>query len=260
MEKVQSADGTVIAFERCGEGPALVLVTGAFNDRTSSRELAGLLGSRFTVYAFDRRGRGDSDQGGGAYAIEREIEDLAAVLDAAALRAAGAPAAVYGHSSGACLAAEAAAQGVPMRALAVYEPPYGTGASREFAAELTALAEAGQASEAAERFLGITGVPPQALEQMKQAPYWPRMASFAGTLPYDVTLASRPIPAGLSGAGFPVLALAGGASPAWAAAAAASIGSMAPAASSRVLPDQTHAVAHDVLVPVLTEFFQAAPD
>jgi pimeloyl-ACP methyl ester carboxylesterase len=259
MEKVQSADGTVIAFERCGEGPALVLVTGAFNDRTSSRDLAGLLGSQFTVYAFDRRGRGDSDPGG-PYAIEREVEDLAAVLDAAALRAAGAPAAVYGHSSGACLAAEAAAHDVPMRALAVYEPPYGTGASSEFAAELTALAEAGQTSEAAERFLGITGVPPQALEQMKQAPYWPRMTSFAGTLPYDVTLASRPVPAGLSGVGFPVLALAGGASADWAAAAATAIASAAPAASSRVLPDQTHAVAHDVLVPVLTEFFQAAPD
>jgi pimeloyl-ACP methyl ester carboxylesterase len=259
MEKVQSADGTEIAFERSGQGPPLVLVKGAFNDRTSSADLAGQLGADFTVYVFDRRGRGDSDQGG-AYAIEREVEDLAAVLDAAALRAAGAPAAVYGHSSGACLAAEAAAAGVPMRALALYEPPYGTGASPEFAAELAALAAAGQASEAAERFLRITGVPPQALEQMKQAPYWPRMTSFAGTLPYDVTLASRPVPAGLASAGFPVLALAGGASPDWAGAAAQAIAATTPAGRSRVLADQTHNAAPGVLAPVLAEFFLSAPD
>jgi pimeloyl-ACP methyl ester carboxylesterase len=258
VEKVQSADGTQIAFERSGEGPPLVLVQGAFNDRTSSVDLAGQLGADFTVYAFDRRGRGDSDQGG-AYAVEREVEDLAAVLDAAALRAAGAPAAVYGHSSGACLAAEAAARGVPMQALALYEPPYGTGASLEFAAELTALAAAGQASVVAEKFLRITGVSLQALEQMKQAPYWPRMTSFAGTLPYDVTLASRPLPAGLAGAGFPVLALAGGASPDWAGAAAKAIAAAAPAGRSQLLADQTHNVAPGLLAPVLTEFFLSAP-
>lgn len=259
MEKVQSADGSVIAFERSGEGPALVLASGAFNDRTSTRPLAGALGSQFTVYAFDRRGRGDSGQAS-AYAIEREVEDLAAVLDAAALRAAGSLGVVYGHSSGACLALEAAARGVPMRALAVYEPPYGTGASSEFAAELSALAAAGHNSEVAERFLRITGVPPPALEHMKQAPYWGRMTSFASTLPYEVLLAANPIPAGLARVGFPVLALAGGASPDWAAAAAASIGSAVPGGTSRVLADQPHAVAHDVLIPVLTEFFRAAPD
>jgi pimeloyl-ACP methyl ester carboxylesterase len=258
MEKVQSADGTQIAFERSGEGAPLVLVKGAFNDRTSSADLAGQLGPHFTVYVFDRRGRGDSGQGG-AYAVEREVEDLAAVLDAAALRAAGAPVAVYGHSSGACLAAEAAAAGLPMRALALYEPPYGTGATTGFAAELTALAAAGQASEVAEKFLRITGVPATALADMKQAPYWPRMTSFAGTLPYDVTLASRPVPAGLARAGFPVLALAGGASPDWAAAAAKAIVAAAATGRSQVLPDQTHNAAPGVLAPVLTEFFLSAP-
>lgn len=259
MEKVQSADGTVIAFERSGEGPALVLSSGAFNDRTTTRPLAGVLGSQFTVYAYDRRGRGDSDEAG-PYAVEREVEDLATVLDAAALLAAGSLAVVYGHSSGACLALEAAARGVPMRALAVYEPPYGTGASRDFAAELSTLAAAGQDAEVAERFLRITGVPEQTLEQMKQTRHWQRMSGFAGTLPYEVLLASSPIPAGLPGVGFPVLALAGGDSPDWAAAAAAAIGSAVPGGSSQVLADQTHAVGPDVLVPVLTEFFLAAPD
>ena len=258
MEKVQSADGTTIAFERSGTGPALILATGAFNDRTSTRALAGALGSRFTVYAYDRRGRGDSDEAG-PYAIERETEDLAAVLDAAALHAAGTLAFVYGHSSGACIALEAAARGLPMRALAVYEPPYATGTTRAFAAELSELAAAGRHSEVAERFLRHTGVPARALAEMKEAPYWDRMTTFAGTLPYDATLSSAEVPAGLSGVAFPVLALAGGASPAWATGTAAAVGAAVPGAASLVLADQTHAVAPDVLMPVLTEFFLAVP-
>lgn len=258
MDKVQSADGTTIAFERSGSGPALILATGAFNDRASTRPLAGALGSHFTVYAYDRRGRGDSSEAG-PYAIERETEDLAAVLDAAALHSAGTPAFVYGHSSGACIALEAAARGVPMRALAVYEPPYATGTTREFATELSELAAAGHASEVAERFLRHTGVPAPVLAEMKEAPYWERMTTFAGTLPYDAILSSAEVPAGLPGVGFPVLALAGGASPAWAAGTAAAVGGAVPGAASRVLPDQAHAVAHDVLIPVLTEFFLAVP-
>lgn len=258
MEKVQSADGTTIAFERSGSGPALILATGAFNDRSSTRPLAAALGSQFTVYAYDRRGRGDSDEAG-PYAIEREVEDLAALLDAAALHGAGELPFVYGHSSGASIGLEAAARGVPMRALAVYEPPYATSTTAEFASELAELAAAGHASEVAERFLLHTGVPSQVLAEMKDAPYWDRMTTFAGTLPYDATLASAEVPDGLPGVGFPVLALAGGASPSWATDTAAAVGAAVPGATSRVLPDQRHAVAHDVLIPVLTEFFLAAP-
>jgi len=260
MEKVQSADGTTIAYERSGSGPALVVALGAFNDRTNAKPLAGVLGSQFTVYAYDRRGCGDSDTGGAEYAIEREVEDLAAVLDAVALHAMGELALVYGHSSGASIAVEAAARDVPMRALAVYEPPYAAGATLQIAGELAALAAAGQASETAERFLLLTGVPAQAVEGMKQAPYWPRMSAFAGTLPHDATLASGPIPAGLAGVSFPVLALAGGDSPDWATANAAAIGSAMPGGSSHVLPGQTHAIPAEVLAPVLSEFFLAVPD
>jgi pimeloyl-ACP methyl ester carboxylesterase len=125
MDTVRSADGTAIAFDQVGRGPALVLVMGAFCDRSSAAVLAAALGSSFTVYSYDRRGRGDSgDQP--TYAAEREIEDLGAVIQAA-----GGSAFVYGHSSGAALALEAAASGARMRKLAGHrrrqQPGLGTG-------------------------------------------------------------------------------------------------------------------------------------
>jgi pimeloyl-ACP methyl ester carboxylesterase len=127
MQRVQSTDGTMIAVDNSGQGPALVLITGAFTDRSSTKSLAGGLAERYTVYEYDRRGRGDSDEGG-AYAIEREIEDLAAVIDAAGGSAYG-----FGHSSGGALALEAAGRGVPLRAVVAYEPPYTTGPNDELA-------------------------------------------------------------------------------------------------------------------------------
>jgi Alpha/beta hydrolase family len=204
------------------------------------------------VYGYDRRGRGESGDSGD-YAIGREVEDLAALIGAAR-----ASPFVYGHSSGASLALEAAAAGLPLRALAVYEPPYGAGATPEFAAELRALAAAGRDAEAAERFLQSTGLADGALRHMQSEPYWPRMTTFARTLPYDVTLASAGIPAGLAAARLPVLALAGGVSPEWATTGAAKIAATVPGGRSHVFPDQTHAVARDVLIPVLSEFFVTA--
>jgi pimeloyl-ACP methyl ester carboxylesterase len=250
MEMVRSADGVTIAVEHSGQGPALILVSGAFCDRASSRSLAASLRPQFTVYAFDRRGRGDSGDAD-SYGISREVADLATV----ALAAGGAPF-VYGHSSGASLALEAVARGVPMRGLAVYEPPYGAGATAEFADELAA---SGRESEAASRFLLATGTPAEMLRQMQAVPYWAQMSAFAATLPYDVRLASAGIPAdGLSGISVPVLAVAGGASPDWARDAATAISAAVPGARSLVLPGQTHGVAQDALVPVLTEFFLGA--
>ena len=118
METVLSLDGTTIAFDRSGRGPALVLIVGALCDRSSTESLAAGLDPRFTVYEYDRRGRGDSDENG-PYSIEREVEDLATLIEAA-----GGSAFVFGHSSGAALALEAAARGIPMHGLVVYEPPY----------------------------------------------------------------------------------------------------------------------------------------
>src|ERR1700675_3654494 len=118
MYTVTSADGTTLAFDRVAEGPALVIVTGAFSDRAAPATLAGTLADEFAVYAYDRRGRGSSGDTT-PYAVEREIEDIDALIAAA-----GGSAFVFGHSSGAALSLEAAAQGLPITKVVAYEPPY----------------------------------------------------------------------------------------------------------------------------------------
>ncbi len=251
MESVKSPDGTTIAFDRSGRGPALILVVGAFGDRSSTKSLAAGLGSSFTVYEYDRRGRGDSDEKG-PYSIAREVEDLAALIEAA-----GGSALVFGHSSGGALALEAAAGGVRMAGMAVYEPPYAEGTTAEFAAQLAELDAAGRQAEAAERFLTLVGTPPQALSHITAGPYWPHMQSFANTLPYEITLCnggSVPVDR-LAQVRTRTLALAGGASPDWARAGARTIAATIPGAEWRILEGQGHGAADDVLIPVLTEFF-----
>ena len=156
MEHVTSADGTRIAVQHSGHGPALILVVGAFCDRTSTAALTAGLTGHFTVYEYDRRGRGDSGNQPG-YAIEREIEDLTAVIDST-----GGPAAVFGHSSGGALALETAARGQGVSRLVVHEPPYyPDGPTDQLAGELAEMATTGHESEAAERFLALMGTPPR---------------------------------------------------------------------------------------------------
>src|ERR687892_1110996 len=115
---VPSADGTRIAYETVGSGPPVVLVSGAFGTRMDARELAGALSKRFAAAGYDRRGRGDSGDTR-PYAPARELDDLRAVIDAL-----GGSAFVYGHSSGGALSLDAAAAGLPIMKLAVYEPPF----------------------------------------------------------------------------------------------------------------------------------------
>jgi pimeloyl-ACP methyl ester carboxylesterase len=253
MHTTQSADGTTIAFDRTGSGPALVLVVGAFCNRFTTKSVSPSLASDFTVYEYDRRGRGDSGDSD-AYAIEREVEDLAAIAEAAG----GAPF-VYGHSSGAALALEAASRGLEMRKLVTYEPPYtgSNGNTSAFAQTLRELVRAGHPDEAAERFLALTGAPEATIEQVKASPYWPNLVGLAHTLPYDVTLGNEGIVPSerLTTITAPVLALAGGASPAWAFDGALAIASAVPDAEYRVLNGQDHNIADDVLVSVLTEYF-----
>jgi pimeloyl-ACP methyl ester carboxylesterase len=251
MNRVQSADGTVIAFDHSGQGPAMILVVGAFSDRSSTKSLASRLGSQFTVYEYDRRGRGESGDTA-AYSIDREVDDLAAVAEAA-----GGSAFVFGHSSGGALALEAAARGVPVRKLAVHEPPYTKGPTTEVADELAELVASGRREEAVERFLKLQGMPTAAIDQMKAAPHWDHMQSFANTLPYEVRLCNGGlVPTDrLANINVATLALAGGASPSWARDAARAIAEAVPEGRHRVLEGQGHGVADDVLVPVLTEFF-----
>lgn len=256
METVQSVDGTAIAYERTGVGQPLVIIGGAFNTRMSSAGLASLLSDRFTVYRYDRRGRGDSGgtREAAEYSIDWEVEDLAAVLR----ETDGIPF-VYGHSSGAALALESSARGIAMQKLAAYEPPYSgaDGPTPEFIEQLTELVDEGRRDDAAEEFMELTGMSSEAIAYTKQSPYWSDMVALAHTLPYDVTLCNGgEVPVKLLGdVAVPTLAIAGGDSPAWAANAARAIAMYVPDATYVILPGQTHGVADDVIAPVLAEWF-----
>jgi pimeloyl-ACP methyl ester carboxylesterase len=256
METTPSADGTPIAFEREGDGPALVLVVGAFCDRSTSETLATLLAPHFTVLRYDRRGRGSSGDTA-PYAVEREIEDLEAVAAAA-----GEQPVVFGHSSGAVLALEAVINGLPATKLVAYEPPYIVEGTRDRPARLaervSQLLAADERSEAAELFmLEGPGSPPEVVTRMMGAPMWSRFEALAHTLPYDLAIVGdQQVPAvRLATIAVPTLVLSGAASPQWARQAVEAVAAAVPHSEHRVLEGQTHNVADDVLAPVLTSFF-----
>ena len=240
---VTSKDGTSIAVDVVGAGPAVVCVGGGLNDRHSTAPVAAAL-TGFTAYSYDRRGRGDSGDTP-PYAVDREIEDLAAVIESA-----GGAAMVYGMSSGAVLALRAAAAGVPITRLALYEPPL-TPLPPEYRPRLaTATPE-----EALELFLGMAmGMPAEALTGMRQSPAWPALVALGHTLRYDaeiMTLTALPETA------VPTTVLTGSASPAWMHEAAARLAAHLPNATTVQLADQTHdvdpAVLAKALVTVLTD-------
>jgi Alpha/beta hydrolase family len=247
MTTVRSSDGTAIAYDRAGDGPPLVIVAGAFGDRTSKRGLSAILGSTYTVYEYDRRGRGDSG-GASASTAAQEVDDLSAVVAVAG------DAVVFGDSSGGALAIEAAAAGVPMRGLAVYEVPYTEGPSRELADRLDDLVAAGRPAEAVTAFLGLMGTPPEALAQLRAGPYWSRLESFAGTLSADLRLCNGGVvpTERLTLIGAPLFALAGGASP-WAVGVSGAIATAAPHGTLRILAAQGHAVADTALADALAD-------
>jgi pimeloyl-ACP methyl ester carboxylesterase len=253
MGSVESADGTRIALDRSGSGPPVVIVLGASCDRSTSKPLAGLLAPSYTVYEYDRRGRGDSDDGRPLW-TEGEVRDLAAVVAAA-----GEAPFVYGHSSGGSLALEAAARGVQMRRLAVYEPPY-TGdhdPGPEFGRRLDELVASGRRDEAAEQWLVVTGTPRPIIESIKRSPDWTRRQALAHTLSQDLRLANNgrvPVER-LKGVEIPVLALAGGASPPWASATAATLAGALPRATMRVVDGQQHIPADALIAAALEDFF-----
>lgn len=251
---LRSTDGTVIAYELTGAGPALVIIGGAFNDRHSMASLVPLLASSATVVTYDRRGRGDSGDTL-PWAVEREVEDLAAVIAAV-----GGSASLYGHSSGGALALEAAARGLQVTSVAVYEPPYTadkdrTEASDEYAGRVRAALDAGDPEGAAEAFL--EDVPPEVLTMIKGSPSWPGMVAIAHTLPYDIALVEDggAIPVERLGSiSVPTLVMAGGGSDAWAHNAADAVAAAVPGARRLTLEGQSHAVADEVVAPVLLTF------
>ncbi len=197
METTLSADGTEIAYDRTGSGDPVILVPPAFGLRGIFTELAAELADSYAVISYDRRGRGDSTDAiaptdVGSYSIDREVEDLAAVNDAA-----GGDAALVGYSSGGMLALATAAAGVPIGRIALYEPPFrrGGAAHPELVARLIELVTAGRAGDAVATFqLEGIGLPPEVVEQIRRSPAWAALEAIGQTVVYDATLTSDPEP------------------------------------------------------------------
>jgi len=262
MNTVRSKDGTPIAFDRSGKGPALIMVDGALCYRASgpSGPMARLLAEHFTVYAYDRRGRGDSGDTG-PYAVEREIEDLGAIIDEA-----GGTAFVYGISSGAALALEAANRGLPIRKLALYESPCIVDETHaplpaDFLSRLNGLVAANRRGDAVKMFLRLVDLPSIAILMMPMMPAWSKLKAVAHTLPYDITIVQdnqrgQPFRSGRwSAATMPTLAMDGSRSPDWMRNGMRALARELPNATFRTLEGQTHMVKAGALAPVLTEFF-----
>src|SRR6266566_4913958 len=258
MNTVISKDGTPIAFDRSGEGTPIILVVGAFNDRSTGAPLAATLSEHFTVFNYDRRGRGASGDST-LYAIEREIEDLAALLDEA-----GGSASVFGYSSGAILALKAAARGLALSRLALYEPPFlledgFPKLAQEISVRLTELLSSGRRGDAVELYqMELVGIPAEIVAQLRQAPFRPALENIAHTLVYDATLAGdMPVLAEqLPSITVPTLVISGGNSQARVRSAAQTLAGTLPNAQHRSLSGQTHDIVPEVLAPVLEAFFK----
>lgn len=250
MNTVTSKDGTPIAFDQSGEGPAIILVLGAFNERGTGAPLAQFLKSHFTVFNYDRRGRGDSGDTA-PYAIEREIEDLDALIAKA-----GGSACVFGYSSGAILSLRAAARGSAISKLALYEPPPTGGKAGTLAPQLTELVAAGRRGDAVELFqTEAVGIPAQIVAGMRNAPFRPALEKMAQTLVYESTILS-PLPTGLvASVRIPALVIDGEASPEVMRNAWKSLADALPNGLYRTLEGQGHDIVPAVLGPVLEEFF-----
>jgi pimeloyl-ACP methyl ester carboxylesterase len=266
MQTVTSKDGTTIAFDRSGTGPALILVGGMFEQRAMDSETAQLaalplLAQHFSVFHYDRRGRGDSTDTQ-PYAVEREIEDIEALIDQA-----GGEAFVFGISSGAALAFEAAlALGGKVQKLAMYEPPYNDDddarqAWREFRKQLRQLLAADRRGDAVGLFMTLLGMPAEHLDGMRQHPIWPMWEAIAPTIAYDAAVLGEDASVPSERAArvtMPALVMDGGATE-WPFMhiTATALAQAMPNAQHRTLEGQTHEVAAEAIAPVLLEFFNS---
>jgi pimeloyl-ACP methyl ester carboxylesterase len=262
MSTAHSTDGTVIAYETCGQGPPLILVDGAlcYRGMGPSRAVAKALSEHFTVITYDRRGRGESGDTA-PYAVEREVEDLGALIAAA-----GGSAYLCGFSSGAVLALEAAARGLPITALALYEPPFIVDDSRsprpaDYVEQLNALVASNRRGDAVRLFMRQVGVPAPLVPLMRLMPAWGKLKAVAHTLAYDGevmddTQLGRPLPASRwPGTKVKTLVIVGGKSPAFFHTGTRMLTDLLPNAEHRVLDGQTHMVKAKALAPVLIDAF-----
>ena len=263
MEHVISADETTIAFDRLGEGPPLILAGGATCDRAITRATAEALAAHFTVLNFDRRGRGDSGDTL-PYDVEREIEDIGALIAAA-----GAGAAVYGHSSGAGLVLRAAAAGLPITAVILHDAPYSPEderwqqAARDYGERLAALLADDRRGEALELFLARTGMPQELIEARRASPGRASQEALAPTLAYD-SAAMGDVERGaalptelLAQIAAPVLALSGALSPPFMVDNGIRIAAAAADGRHLVLEGQGHAADPALLADVIAQFAAA---
>ena len=262
MNMVTSKDGTSIAFDKLGQGQPVILVDGALCHRAFGPmpALAPLLAQHFTVLMYDRRGRGESGDTQ-PYALEREIEDIEALIDEA-----GGSALLFGTSSGAALAMEAAAAlGGKVGKLAMYEAPYNDDpASRQryaaYRKQLAELLAAGRNGDAVVAFMMLVGMPEEHASMMRQDPTWPIFEAVAPTLAYDAVALGEEaaVPTGsATRVTAPALVLDGGASMPFMHPTAVALASAMPNAQQRTLAGQTHDVQAEALAPVLIEFFQS---
>jgi pimeloyl-ACP methyl ester carboxylesterase len=264
MPTVTSKDSTTIAFDKTGSGPALILVGGMFEQRAMESETSKLavdptLTQHFTVYHYDRRGRGDSTDTR-PFAVEREIEDIGALIADA-----GGSAFVFGISSGAALAFEAALRlESKVKKLALYEPPYNDDPDARqawvnFRTQLAAALAEGRNSDAVGLFMMLLGVPPEGVEEMHQYPMWPMWEAIAPTIAYDAAAVGEEaaVPAEkATGLRVPALVMSGSESYPFMHASAQALAAAVPDGQYRSLEGQTHEVAPEALAPVLVEFFK----
>ena len=260
-QTVISKDGTPIAFDRIGAGAPVILVDGALCHRRMgpSGPLAALLAPHFTVFTYDRRGRGESGDTA-PYAVEREVEDIAALIDEA-----GGSAYLWGMSSGAVLALEAASRLRGIRKLAVYEAPFIVDDSRATTEDqwrrIGEAVAAKRRGAAVKVFLQAVGVPGFVIALMRLSPVWPKLKALAHTLPYDGALVrdhqmGRPLPAQRwASVTVPTLVMDGGKSPQWMRHGNRALALVLPNSQYRTLDGQTHMLKPKAHAPTLMEFF-----
>jgi len=263
MGMTYSKDGTKVAYDKTGQGPSLIIVAGAFQDRMAMAAYAEPLSKHFTVYNYDRRGRGESGDNQ-PYTVEREIEDIDALIQEA-----GGSAFVFGGSSGGVLTLDAVAHGLNITKLAIYEPPFVVDDSRDPVPEnivdqLKDMIVSGRRGDAAETFMTKGSLmPADTVAGMRTQPFWPGVETVAHTLVYDATIMEgtmqgAPLPSDRWKAVIiPTLVIYGGVGPAWSRNAAEALIEMLPHAERQTLEAEFHNLSPDVLTQVLEKFFLA---
>jgi pimeloyl-ACP methyl ester carboxylesterase len=256
VNKVTSNDGTVITYDRLGDGPPVILVCGGSTDRWSNAGLAAILAADFTVFNYDRRGRGESGDTP-PYAVAREVEDIDAVIGTA-----GGPAFLYGSSSGASLALEATAAGLAIRKLALWEPPYiQDPAARPPADQVEQyerMLSEGRRGDAAQYFMEkVVRMPAEFVAGARSQPWWAATEALAHTLPYDATIMgdySLPIDSA-DRVKVPTIVITGGASFPFMRETAVALAKVLPLGETRVIEGQEHNISPEAIAPVLKTFF-----